>query len=66
METPLTLSGSFSYEDGAFGDSTLDWRVGAEYYLGKGFAAGVGYVDSHRSQLREGRARMVANVRFDF
>ena len=33
---------------------------------GKGFAAGVGYVDSHRSQLREGRARMVANVRFDF
>jgi hypothetical protein len=40
--------------------------VGAEYDLGKGFAAGINYVDSYRSQLREGRAGVVANLRFEF
>lgn len=64
--TPLTLRGSFGYEDGAWGTNKLDWMVGAEYDLGKGFAAGINYVDSYRSQLREGRAGVVANLRFEF
>ena len=57
------LLGSFV---GAFGDNKLDWLVGAEYDLGKGFAAGVSYLDSYRSALREGRAGVVANLRFEF
>lgn len=65
-ETPLKLRGSIGYEDGAFGSNKLDWLVGAEYDLGKGFAAGVSYVDSYRSQLREGRAGVVGNLRFEF
>lgn len=65
-DTPLTLRGSFGYEDGAWGTNKLDWMVGAEYDLGKGFAAGINYVDSYRSQLREGRAGVVANIRFGF
>lgn len=65
-DTPLTLRGSFGYEDGAWGTNKLDWMVGAEYDLGNGFAAGINYVDSYRSQLREGRAGVVANLRFDF
>jgi uncharacterized protein (TIGR02001 family) len=64
--TPLLLRGSFGYENGAFGDNKLDWLVGAEYDLGKGFAAGVSYLDSYRSALREGRAGVVANLRFEF
>lgn len=65
-DTPLLLRGSFGYEDGAFGDNKLDWLVGAEYDLGKGFAFGASYVDSYRSSLREGRAGVIANLRFDF
>ncbi len=65
-DTPLTLRGSFGYEDGAWGTNKLDWMVGAEFDLGKGFAAGINYVDSYRSQLREGRAGVVANLRFEF
>jgi uncharacterized protein (TIGR02001 family) len=65
-DTPLTLRGSFGYEDGAWGTNKLDWMVGAEFNLGKGFAAGINYVDSYRSQLREGRAGVVANLRFEF
>jgi uncharacterized protein (TIGR02001 family) len=65
-ETPVTLRGSLGYEDGAFGDDKIDWLVGAEYDLGAGFAAGVSYVDSYRSQIREGRAGALANLRFEF
>lgn len=64
--TPLLLRGSFGYEDGAFGINKLDWLVGAGYDLGSGWAVGVSYVDSYRSQLREGRAGVVANLRIDF
>ena len=64
--TPLVLRGSLGYEDGAFGIDKLDWSAGTEYDLGRGWAAGVSYVDSYRSQLREGRAGVVANLRAGF
>lgn len=65
-DTALTAKGAFGYENGAFGANKLDWQLGAEYDLGKGFAAGVSYVDSYRSELREGRAGVVGNLRFEF
>lgn len=64
--TPVTLRSSFGFEDGAFGTDKLDWQVGAEYDLGRGFAAGIGYVDSYRSRLREGRAGIVASLHVAF
>lgn len=45
--TPLTLTGSIGYEDGAFGSDKVDWSLGvtASKY---GFTAGVAYVDTNR------------------
>lgn len=47
--TPLTLTGSFGIEDGAFGnDNKNDWSVGVTAEI-KGFTVGASYVDSART-----------------
>lgn len=43
--TPLTLTGSFGIEDGAFGDKKKDWSAGITADV-KGFTVGLTYVDS--------------------
>ena len=44
-ETPFSLSGSFGWEDGAFGDDKLDWSFGvvASFF---GLDFGLSYVDT--------------------
>jgi uncharacterized protein (TIGR02001 family) len=46
--TPLTLSGSFGIEDGAFGDRKQDWSLGVCAEISH-FTLGVAYVDSARN-----------------
>lgn len=47
--TPLTLTGSFGIEDGAFGaDNKNDWSVGISADI-KGFTVGASYVDTSRT-----------------
>ena len=43
--TPLTLTGSFGIEDGAFGDKKKDWTAGITADV-KGFTVGLTYVDT--------------------
>lgn len=46
--TPLTLTGSFGIEDGAFGNKKKDWSAGITADV-KGFTLGVAYVDTART-----------------
>jgi uncharacterized protein (TIGR02001 family) len=46
--TPLTLTGSFGIEDGAFGDKKKDWSAGVTADV-KGFTLGLAYVDTART-----------------
>lgn len=46
--TPLTLTGSFGYEDGAFADGKLDWSGGVGATI-EGFEVSLAYVDTARS-----------------
>lgn len=43
--TPLTLTGSFGFEDGAFGDRKKDWSLGVTADVA-GFTLGAAYVDT--------------------
>lgn len=47
-ETPVALQGGIGIEHGYFGDSKIDWRLGATYTF-NGFDLGVTYVDTARS-----------------
>jgi len=65
--TPITLRGSVGYENGAFGDDKIDWLVGADLDIGKGFSLGLSYVDTNApSDLREGKAGAVASLSKEF
>lgn len=46
--TPLTLTGSFGIEDGAFGDKKKDWSLGVTADVA-GFTLGAAYVDTART-----------------
>ncbi len=46
--TPIALNAGLGVEDGAFGNSKLDWSLGASYDL-KLFEVGVTYVDTART-----------------
>lgn len=61
-DTPLSLHGTFGYEDGAFGDKKRDWLLGASYDLGKGFTATLDYVDTHRAFSSLGDATAVFSI----
>jgi len=65
-ETPLSVHGTFGYEDGAFADSKKDWLIGASYDLGSGISATVDYVDTAHSFTELGDATVVASLAFSF
>jgi uncharacterized protein (TIGR02001 family) len=44
-DTPLSIDGSFGFEDGAFGDNKKDWSLGVTGTFGA-FSLGVAYVDT--------------------
>jgi uncharacterized protein (TIGR02001 family) len=44
-DTPLSIDGSFGFEDGAFGDNKKDWSLGLTGTFGA-FSLGVAYVDT--------------------
>ncbi len=46
--TPISLNAGVGVEDGAFGNSKLDWSIGAAYDL-QLFEVGVAYVDTART-----------------
>ncbi len=48
-DTPLSLNGSFGFEDGAFGDKKKDWSLGVSADIGK-LTLGVAYVDTAHTQ----------------
>lgn len=47
--TPLSLTGSFGFEDGAFGDKKKDWSLGITADVA-GFTLGAAYVDTAHAQ----------------
>lgn len=47
-DTPIGINASIGLEDGAFGDSKIDWKLGATADV-KGFTLGLSYVDTGRS-----------------
>lgn len=66
-ETPLSLHGTFGFEDGAFGDNKKDWLVGATFDLGGGLSATVDYVDTaHTFNDPLADANVVGRVLFAF
>lgn len=57
---PVSARGSVGWENGAFGNDKLDWALGLGLDLGKGFSAGVDYIDSYRARAgRDGDAAAV-------
>lgn len=47
--TPLSLTGSIGFEDGAFGDNKKDWSLGVTADVG-GFTLGAAYVDTSNAR----------------
>ncbi len=65
-DSPISLHGTFGYEDGAFGDKKRDWLLGASYDLGKGFTATLDYVDTARAFSTAGKATAVFSITKSF
>jgi uncharacterized protein (TIGR02001 family) len=65
-DTPLSLHGTFGYEDGAFGSDKKDWQIGASYDLGRGFTASVDYVDTAHSFTTLGDATVLGSLTWSF
>ena len=63
--TPLSLSGSIGYEDGAFGDDKIDWSLGVTAEV-KGFTLGASYVDTNRFVGGLGKAGAVFSISYGF
>ena len=64
--TPLSIDGHFGIEDGAFGDSKLDWSLGLSAEIA-GFELGAHYIDAARvahDPLAD--ATVVASVKYSF
>jgi uncharacterized protein (TIGR02001 family) len=62
--TPLTLTGSIGYEDGAFGDEKSDWSLGVTADVA-GFTVGAAYIDTRRGG-EFGDATAVFSISKDF
>jgi uncharacterized protein (TIGR02001 family) len=70
--TPVTVSGRFGYEDGAFGGldgNKWDWSLGGEY-VWKSVSLGLQYVDTDVREVhdpdRTGKAGVVASASVEF
>lgn len=65
-ETPLSLHGTFGYENGAFGNKKKDWVVGLSYDLGAGFTATADYIDTAHSLTTAGDPTVVVSLKKSF
>jgi uncharacterized protein (TIGR02001 family) len=66
--TPVTLTGSVGFEDGAFGDNKVDWSLGATAAV-SGFTLGVAYVDTNRQTtfaFKDSSAGVVFTLSYGF
>lgn len=65
-DTPLSISGTFGIEDGAFADAKKDWQLGLSYDLGGGFEASASYVDTAHANTPLGKATALASLKWGF
>jgi uncharacterized protein (TIGR02001 family) len=66
--TPVTVTGSVGYEDGAFGNNKVDWSLGASASF-SGFTLGASYVDTDRRStfaLGDSKATVVFSLGYAF
>lgn len=63
---PVSLHGTFGFENGAFGDHKKDWMVGLSADLGSGLTGSVDYVDTAHSLTSNGDPTVVASLKFGF
>jgi uncharacterized protein (TIGR02001 family) len=63
---PLSVHGTFGYENGAFGDHKKDWLVGASLDVGSGFTATLDYVDTAHALTPLGDPTVVASLKKSF
>ncbi|MBK6706588.1 MAG: hypothetical protein IPG54_03535 [Sphingomonadales bacterium] len=64
-ESPISITGSFGYEDGAFGNDKLDWSLGLTAEV-SGFTLGASYVDTNRFVGGLGKAGAVFSISYGF
>lgn len=63
---PVSVHGTFGFENGAFADHKKDWLLGLSIDLGSGFTGSVDYVDTAHSLTTNGDATVVASLKFGF
>lgn len=67
-DTPLNVTGSIGYEDGAFASDKVDWSLGLSAST-KGFTLGVAYVDTNRRStfaFKDSAAGVVFTLSYGF
>lgn len=65
-DSPLSLHGSFGYEDGGFANKKKDWLLGVSYDAGSGFTLAADYVDTARGPVATGDATAVFSITKSF
>jgi uncharacterized protein (TIGR02001 family) len=64
-DSPISVTGSVGYEDGAFGDDKIDWSLGLTAAV-SGFTIGASYVDTNRFVGGLGKAGAVFSLSYSF
>ena len=64
-DSPITVTGSVGYEDGAFGNDKIDWSLGLTAAV-SGFTIGASYVDTNRFVGGLGKAGAVFSLSYSF
>jgi uncharacterized protein (TIGR02001 family) len=67
-DTPVTLTATLGYEDGAFGNEKIDWSLGAAASF-SGFTLSAAYVDTNRNStfaLGDSKATAVFTLSYGF
>lgn len=65
-DSPLSLHGTFGFEDGAFGTNKKDWLLGVSFDAGSGFTLSADYVDTARGPAATGDATAVFSITKSF
>lgn len=63
---PVSLHGTFGFENGAFGTNKKDWNVGLSVDLGSGLTGSVDYFDTAHSLVSSGDPAAMASLKFGF
>lgn len=63
---PLSLHGTFGFEDGAFATNKKDWLLGVSFDAGAGFTLTADYVDTAHGPLATGDATAVFSISKSF